>query len=227
MALAAKDPAAVIYAVDCGALTDAERFLPFVEKRRQSFLKRCQDQAQYVQSLAAGLLLAWVSGRGVVRSAPVLCYGPEGKPEFAEDNGLHFSLSHTDGWAFCAVSAQNIGFDAQAVGWYDERVAEHFFFAEELLNHGNRAEQFFRLWTMKESYVKYTGNASMFSKISVFPEQNVPVFDREKDCWFLSQMFQNHLQTALCMPENPGEVPFISLKFRADGSFPDFQSLQI
>ena len=43
---------------------------------------------------------------------PEIRYTDRGKPYF-EDNSLHFSISHTKNHAFCAISSQNIGIDAE------------------------------------------------------------------------------------------------------------------
>lgn len=43
---------------------------------------------------------------------PPIAYGPMGKPDFAS-GGWHFSLSHTRGHAFAALSRHDIGIDAE------------------------------------------------------------------------------------------------------------------
>ncbi len=89
---------------------------------------------------------------------------PGGKPIFANQS-LSFSLSHTDGGALCALYSENIGADvekAEAVPpAADALVLRYFTPCEAAYFQANRktspAEAFFRLWTRKESYVKYTG----------------------------------------------------------------------
>lgn len=89
---------------------------------------------------------------------------PDGKPVVEGRRGPHFNLSHCQGLVACAVSAQvAIGVDVEPV---DRRapldVAERWFAPAErawlfALPEAERALGFFRLWTMKEAFIKATG----------------------------------------------------------------------
>jgi 4'-phosphopantetheinyl transferase len=77
---------------------------------------------------------------------------------------LHFSLSHTRGLVACAVGQPYaLGIDAEA--WRDPapiELAARYFAPDEVRLIGEsapseRAATFYRLWTLKESYLKATG----------------------------------------------------------------------
>lgn len=111
------------------------------------------------QSVAAGLLLKKVlSIYGI--SEDGIRLGEHGKPEI---EGIHFNLSHSGDFVVCAVSERYpVGCDIEAVKEMDERVAERFFSSAEnehlnSVSEEKRNEEFMRLWTMKESYLKMTG----------------------------------------------------------------------
>lgn len=89
---------------------------------------------------------------------------PDGKPFVAGGRGPHFNLSHCEGLVACAVSAEvAMGVDVEPV---DRRapfdiVERNFAPAERAwlfaLPEAERARGFFRLWTLKEAFIKATG----------------------------------------------------------------------
>lgn len=88
-------------------------------------------------------------------------YGEQGKPELT-NFPKHFNLSHSGDYVICAVSDGEVGADIQKWIPFRERTAERFFAAEEWkelqeLPESLRTEHFYRLWTRKEAYGKYTG----------------------------------------------------------------------
>jgi len=110
------------------------------------------------QSAGASLLLRWVLRRHGI-DCGTLGYGDNGKP-YAD--GIFFSLSHSEDMVVCAVGGSAIGCDIEKLTAPREKVAARYFNAAELeyLNSfalEDRAKAFFRIWTMKESYLKMTG----------------------------------------------------------------------
>ena len=88
-------------------------------------------------------------------------YGTLGKPEIP-NFPKHFNLSHSGDYVVCGVSDGDVGVDIQKWVPFKERTAERFFAPEEwqLLQEtgeAKRTEWFYRLWTRKEAYGKYTG----------------------------------------------------------------------
>ena len=91
--------------------------------------------------------------------------GPFGKPSLP-GSGFFFSKSDSGGRTAFALSDEGeIGLDLQKILPYKDRydrLADRFFRPEERdfllsLDTPERAEAFFRLWTVKESYLKFTG----------------------------------------------------------------------
>lgn len=87
----------------------------------------------------------------------------QGKPYLADYPGLYFNLSHSGNVAVCAVADCEVGVDVQLCKKGREAVAERFFTEKEreILRRageeGRFEEVFFALWSIKESYLKYTG----------------------------------------------------------------------
>ena len=78
---------------------------------------------------------------------------------------IYFSLSHSGNILICAVSRYNIGADCQVINIKDlnicKKIAERFYSPQENLYLNNLSDEyinnFFKIWTKKESYIKYTG----------------------------------------------------------------------
>jgi len=93
-----------------------------------------------------------------------------GKPLYKENKGIHFNLSHSGDWCVCAFSQFPIGIDIEQMEPLDIQWTEHFFHPDEIqrlkqLPEHQQREYFYKLWTMKESYLKAIGcGLSQWSK---------------------------------------------------------------
>lgn len=130
------------------------------EQRRQQALRFKHEQGQRL-CVAAYLLLkrALREQEGILEN-PVFAYGPHGKPSIVDHPELHFSLSHCKEAAVCVLSRHPIGIDVESIGRYRETVA-HYAMSDAEVARIEQAEhpdvEFVRLWTMKESLLKLTG----------------------------------------------------------------------
>lgn len=91
---------------------------------------------------------------------PELTFEAHGKPVFRDMPGLCFNISHTEGLAVCAVSSRPIGADTEQIRPFSSRLLRRICSQEEetwVMSRENPAEGLIRLWTLKESYVKATG----------------------------------------------------------------------
>lgn len=81
--------------------------------------------------------------------------------EYVKDRGIYYNVSHTSGLVCSAVSECEVGVDCETVRETDHlALAKRFFTAaeyERIAGADDPADEFFRVWTKKESYVKYTG----------------------------------------------------------------------
>lgn len=92
----------------------------------------------------------------------MLTLGEHGKPFLAQRDDVRFNLSHADGIAACIVSDRECGIDCEKVREYRPNVARRVFTPEEQAMLGAEPESgrdllFFRLWTLKEAFVKALG----------------------------------------------------------------------
>lgn len=135
---------------------DAERF----SLASQNDAGRSSLISQNRESSSSG---SW--GKEALEPLP-LCFGEgtHGKPYLKAYPDLHFSLSHSGRIAVCALAGQEVGVDIQQFGRIRDGLAERFFSPEdqqlirEWEEYGvRREEMFFRIWTIKEAYMKLTG----------------------------------------------------------------------
>lgn len=141
-----------------GLLNAAER------KRADCFLfDRHMRQYQAAHAMKRLMLTAAVRG-AVAPEAWRFEMGAHGKPRVARGAGPQFNLSHTDGLVACAVSQRvELGIDVEDLDQHAplELAGTYFARAEEGwlrgLPEAARQTGFFRLWTLKEAYVKATG----------------------------------------------------------------------
>ena len=91
---------------------------------------------------------------------PSILRTEQGKPYFPDGN-WHFSISHTDDHAFCALSRRNIGIDAESMDReIDPRVGRRYLSDSEqkrVENSRDKRAALLRLWVLKEAYAKLTG----------------------------------------------------------------------
>lgn len=134
-----------------------------LDERKEKIL-RCRFAQDRKLALAANLLLKYVlNSYGV--SMMNLKYGDNGKPEL---DGICFNLSHSGEVAVCAVSDKPVGCDVEKINKMREKVASRFFTEREnaylhQFEGKEKDKEFFRLWTMKESYMKMTGEGMKLS----------------------------------------------------------------
>ena len=90
-------------------------------------------------------------------SLPAIARTPNGKPFFPDHPRLHFSLSHTKGWALCALSDRPVGVDIEVITPRRERLFHYCLTDEEYARFDGSWPDFFRFWTLKEAWCKYLG----------------------------------------------------------------------
>lgn len=88
---------------------------------------------------------------------------PQGKPVLPPEAKLAFNLSHAGDWVACVAADSAIGIDIEAIAdgnsydlstlFTDSEIA----FIDSSNDQKQRQQRFYRLWTLKESYVKAIG----------------------------------------------------------------------
>lgn len=140
---------------------DFEAALRAVSPERRAYILRYRHGIDRRLCLAATLLLQQALREEFgIQPMPPLARTTQGKPYIHGRPDVHFSLSHCPELAACAVSRQAVGIDAESIARYDEELVLATMNAREqqLIAQSERPDvAFTRLWTMKESLLKLTG----------------------------------------------------------------------
>ena len=151
---------------------NASRALSRIEDRIRSYTSEC-------------LLRKTLGDIGISKSRLTIITNAFGKPELANFPDVHFNISHSENCVVCAVSSQPIGVDVEKIKPIDYSMTKICFSENERLQliqrlDNDRLDYFFRLWTMKESYIKAlgTGLSKELTSFSVNLHRNIgSVFD--------------------------------------------------
>lgn len=140
-------------------------WLEGLPEERKDKIKRIRRIKERRQSLGAGLLLEYAkkqcSGLGI----------------------SNYNLSHSGNVVICAASNRPVGCDLEIIiGKAPIKVARRYFCKGEIdyldtLKGVEQNEEFYRLWTIKESYVKMHGKglAMGLDSFEVIPEKEVKI----------------------------------------------------
>ena len=122
--------------------------------------------ARALELAAGGLLFALLRPYLPPSTAPEtlrVALSPLGKPVLPDFPSLHVSISHTPGLVMAAVAPRPVGCDVEAIRPARLRIAPRVLTPREyahflsLPDSPHRPREFFRLWTLKEAYLKAIG----------------------------------------------------------------------
>lgn len=130
------------------------------------------------------------------------------KPFFKNLPSLYFNLSHCEGLVACTLDIYNVGIDVENIRPHKSHfINKSLSFNEQLLfkqkisnNLQNSDELFFRIWTLKESYIKAIGKGLSYplSQISFSFDQNNNIISNKKDYKFTQWIIKNKYILSLC-----------------------------
>lgn len=147
-----------------------KEFLP--KERWEKTVRPLKEEDRKTELAAWLLLYQALKERGIseekINAADAYCYGEHGKP-MRRSEEVCFNLSHSGKYVLCAVSETEIGCDIEKIKEVKWKLAKRFFSEKEyeILEEVERQESparwtetnetFTRLWVLRESYVKKTG----------------------------------------------------------------------
>ena len=134
----------------------------FSEARKQKILS-CRHDADKIRTLWAELLTRYVVAKKISRPIEDVSIERDanGKPKVIE-SPLQISISHSKNFCACSVGEISSGIDVEEDFSAGIDVAKDFFapseyFSLEKLRGDDFARKFLSLWTLKESYAKFSG----------------------------------------------------------------------
>ena len=162
---------------------DIDEALVRVSEQRRNYALRYQRKRDQQLCLSAWLLLEKALREEFgIEEVPPFYYTDTGKPLLRGHEDIHFSLSHCDEAVACAVSRHPVGIDIETFTHYDPSLLPLTMSDDEQqqILAAPRAEvEFTRLWTMKESLLKLTGEGmkqpltSVLSDVTAYRFQTI------------------------------------------------------
>ena len=151
----------MVYIDDRIDALDWQACLPDLPISRQEKCLRYLNDGPRRQCVAVWLLLRDSLRRQYgLDKVPEIAYMPDGKPYFPDRSDIHFSLSHCKVAVACSLHDHSVGIDIERVHAYKDSLAAYVLNENELKSVResiNPALAFTKLWTMKESLLKLTG----------------------------------------------------------------------
>lgn len=159
------------YHLDIRDITQAQfdSWYTMADDARRQKCDACREREDRLRSIAGDHLArtALAEHCGVAPEAIRFARNPDGKP-YALGLDAHFNISHSGILVVCAVGDEPIGIDVQQMRAVRQRLAKKVCTADELAYvssapgwdealTGEAMLRFFRVWTAKESYFKWTG----------------------------------------------------------------------
>lgn len=164
------------------------------------------------------LLMRACRDYGVDYGAAVIAAGKYSKPAFCSGK-LQFNLSHSGTRAMCAVSFSDVGCDVEEIKPFKSAVAEKYFSPEEkralgmCVTQPERENLFFRIWTLRESFMKCTGRglALPLTEFSLtFENGRVSVNQTvdDSDYLFFEKDYSDGYKYSVCAKKQSEKDPF-------------------
>lgn len=138
----------------------------------------------------------------------------KGKPQLHEYLDVHFNITHSGCWVVVATSNVPVGVDVEKIRKVPEGVATRFFSEPEknwlstALNEDDKANIFFTLWTLKESFLKAIGKGltkslSTFTVLHLPNNEYILSPDPETNGYFLKNYpFEDGYKLSACAESN-------------------------
>lgn len=172
----------IIYLLSVPNIDDFEvytEYLRFVSNERKSKIDAYKFNKNKTVSLFAELLIRYIISNdlNISNENIIFDYNEYGKPILKDFSRYNFSISHTNNTIVFISNELPIGIDIEKINKGNLSLSKRFFTSNEyehLKNSGNLDIDFFKIWTMKESYIKMlgTGLYTSLSSFDIFKPSN-------------------------------------------------------
>lgn len=145
---------------------ETDLLFPRVSQETREVVLNCKSKKVQRTKLLGEAMVRYLLWElwGVKSQEYLIRKGKHGKP-YVEGTGLsvYFNLSHSGNYIVAAFSDQEIGVDIEQVAGMRLEIARRFFHPAEIgrlecLTEELQRDLFFSYWSVKESYLKYTGS---------------------------------------------------------------------
>ncbi|MCU9806785.1 4'-phosphopantetheinyl transferase superfamily protein [Paraclostridium sp. AKS46] len=147
--------------------------LSLIDEEKKKCIFRFHHKEDFLRSLYGDLIIRYfmTSTFNVKNEDLVFKKNEFGKP-YVEEIPVFFNISHSKDWVVCAFSTHEIGIDVEFNNNINEDVIKYALSKYEYdkyltLDTSDREKYFYKLWTLKESYIKCIGKGLSVSPDSI------------------------------------------------------------
>lgn len=203
----------IVYADLLKPFAEYEKYLPLVSSERQEKILRLKSEKDKIISLCTELLIRHEISQqlDIPFSEIVFGYGEHGKPYILNDRDYCFSVSHSDNCIAFSGGNFPIGIDVEQISRGNIKIAKRFFTANEynfITTSKEPNENFCKIWTSKEAYVKMLG-AGLSKSLGSFD-----VTDKSLSCCFRTKRLSEFMLT-VCAEKIINEIIVNEIEFES------------
>lgn len=151
--------------INCIEDKEINGYLVCVSQEKRERLHRFLKEEDVRRSLLGELIVrkALMEKYGIPNNTIDIRLDRNRKPFIFALNGFYYNISHSNDWVICASGSKPVGADVEKKRQIDMDTAKYVFSSEEYetfinLGEAERQDHFFRLWTIKESFLKVSGS---------------------------------------------------------------------
>ena len=204
-----------LYLADISALGDPQSDnskISLLPQERQIKILKHKLADDRRRSLGAGLIINKILNENNIDINSIY-YGSNGKP-YADN--IFFNVAHSGKFAFGVSSDKEVGCDVEIIKNAHLDIAKRFFTESEynyITHSENTSNAFDKLWTIKESYIKQSGEGLRIPlnsfKININKDTiTVSENNTKKNCYITHFEFKNHSFAICSMEEPPLKIEF-------------------
>jgi 4'-phosphopantetheinyl transferase len=206
--------------------SDYKSLMSSISKYKQQRISKIKHTRNKYQSLIGDILIRNIIIRKNIRQTNneiEIVQDTYSKPYLKGDVSFNFNISHSKDWVVCAISSSIVGIDIEFmdknldVNIFNNHLSEDEFYS--LKEKGFKSEEFYKLWTLKESYVKAVGKGlyipfQSFSIIEGFNQIKVQSESKEESFYFKNYSSIEGYTISVCSKtnSNPNNITYFSFQ---------------
>lgn len=162
-----------------------------ISPQRLKYAKQYHQKKDFIRStLSSALLYYALNKNGIDKKDINIEKSSMGKPFLKNFKNIDFNITHSGDWVACAINISNIGIDIEQIKDIDITDFKEILTTKEIIYINEKLENFYQIWTLKESYLKALGTGiykplSSFT-IQPYDKHYAKVFqnDKEEKQWY-------------------------------------------
>lgn len=231
------------YIINCLNISEITReetalFRTAVSEERKRKAGRFVRETDTIRCICGELLLRYSFYQKYERFPEAeLCYNYNqfGKPVLKDMEQMHFNISHSGDWVGIVYGMDEVGLDIERIPSDSESIFWQAFHRDEKhwlkkFDGEERVKQAVRLWTVKESYLKYigTGLATDMDSFAILMEQGTVMWYQgiQGNPYWKSFLLDEEHYLTICGDNRDIEMKLVSTEELKDFLFKNQKAIQ-